>query len=133
MAAEVAIAICPGKATCGLVEDEPVVRELLTQLRDLSCPTDDLGSRGAVADDFCPEGIVSFLLHGPVDALRVDLVVSEEKLLMTIEGRAQEFVGTSMEMFCMDGTTATTSAQQLRAGCTPVDHDKGGDFVAIVI
>ena len=44
-----------------------IVHKLLPQLGDLSHTTDDLRSRGAVADDFCTEGVASFLSHGPVD------------------------------------------------------------------
>jgi len=130
---EAAIGVRPGKAVCGLVEDKAIVCKLLLQLGDLSCPADDLCSRGTVADDFSVDGVVSFLSHSPVDAFGVGLVVSKEKLLPAVKSRARELIRMGMEVFGVDRATASLSPQQLGTGRVPVDHDEGGDLVTAVV
>ena len=129
---EAVVGIRPGEATGGLVQGEAIVRKLLVQLRYLLRPSDDLRPRGVVADDFRSKGVVALLSHCPINALGMRLVVSKEKLLPTIEGRARELISTSVEMFGMCGATASQSPQQFWAGCVPVNHDKGGNFIALI-
>jgi len=129
---EVVVGVHLGEATGGLVEGEPIVRELFAQLGDLSCLADNLRPCSTVADDFRTDGVVTFLPHSPVDALRMRLVVGKEELLPTIEGGAQKLISTSVEVLGMDGAVASLSPQQLGTGRVPVDHDKGGDLVATV-
>jgi len=133
MAVEVVIGVCAGQTAHRLIESEPLICKLFLHFRDLVCVADDLGAGGTIADDFCTEGVVTLLTHGPVDTFRMCLVVCEEELLAVVKGGAREFVGMSMQMFGMDRTASSVGAEQLRTSSVLVDHNKGGDLVAAII
>jgi len=63
----------------------------------------------------------------------VSLVVSKEELLMVVKSRVGEFVGTGMEMFCMDRASSSSSVQQLQAQGVLVDHHEWSDFMVPII
>src|SRR5260221_10822438 len=85
MAAEASVGVCPSEVASGLPQTEAIVSELFSEVGQLPSATSDLGARGPVADDFCPKGVVVFLLEGPVDPFGVGLSFGEEELLSPIE------------------------------------------------
>jgi len=109
MAAEAMVSIGVGEATCRLVEDELVVRELLTHVYDLSRLAYYLGASSAVADDFGMERVIAFLFHGPVDALGVGLGGGEEEFLPAVESWPGELIGPRVEVLGVDQATTSPS------------------------
>jgi len=53
VATEATVAVGTGEAACGLGEGESVIRQLLAQLGNLACATDDLGMCRTMADHLC--------------------------------------------------------------------------------
>jgi len=128
VAAEAAVGVGPGEALCRLKEREPLLGQLFAGIRDPACSPHNSGACCAIADYFGVDGIIPLLLHGPVDAVRVGLLLCEEELLSPVQGRLGEFVCACMQMSGMDGAATASRAQQLRACRVLVDHDKGGDL-----
>ena len=109
-------------------ERESLVGQLFACVGDTTGSPHDLRVCCAVADDLRVEGVVAFLLHGPVDSVRVCLSFGKEKLLTAVKGRSGELVRTGMQMFGVDGTSTSARPEQLGARRVPVDRDKRGDF-----
>ena len=85
MAAEASVGVCPSEVASGLPQTEAIVCELFPEVGQLPSATSDLGACSSVADDFCPESVVVFLLEGPVNPFGVGLSFGEEELLSPIE------------------------------------------------
>src|SRR5712691_271463 len=107
VATETSVGVCPSEVASGLSQTKAIVCELLPEVGQLPSATSDLGASGSVADDFCPESVVVFLLEGPVNPLRVSLSFGEEELLSPIERWARDVVSTGVEAAGIDraGTT----------------------------
>ena len=82
---ETVIGVCPSEVASGLPQTKAIICELFPEVGQLSSATSDLGASSSVADDFCSESVVVFLLEGPVDPLGVGLSFGEEELLSPIE------------------------------------------------
>ena len=66
--AKAAVGICACQVTSRLKEGEPLVCELFVHFCDLAGAANDSRPRGMMADDFCMDGVIPFLLYGPVHA-----------------------------------------------------------------
>ncbi len=93
---ETSVGVCPCEATSGLGEGEPLVCKLTSTMSDLSV-------HSSVADYFSMEHIIVFLLHSPVNTFQMSLMVGEEELLPSIEGRTRDVVRTGMKGTGIDG------------------------------
>jgi len=109
--AETAITVGVGEALHQMGKVEPFIRELFPQICNLTCVTDDFSPLRTVADHLGPEHVVALLSHCPVDAVRVRLMVSKEKLLPAVQGSTGELVGTGMQVLGMDGAAMPAGAQ----------------------
>ena len=90
VSAEATVGIRPGEVAGGLAQAESVVRQLLSEVRQLASTASHLS------------GVVVFLLQRPVDSFRVNLSFGEEELLLPIKGWAGDIVGTGMETTGVD-------------------------------
>jgi len=129
VATEAAIGVCPHETMRGLIEGVAVIRQLLTEVRNLLHASYDLGAQGTMADDLSMKGVVAFLPHGPVHSVRVRLLVGEDVLLVTIQGCSGKLICAGVQVFCVDWAAMPKSPQQLGACHVPVDGDVGGDLV----
>src|SRR5712691_1427215 len=85
VAAKASVGVRPSEVASGLPQTKVIVRELLSEVGQLPSAMSDLGASGSVADYLRPEGVVVFLLEGPINPLRVGLSFGEEELLSPIE------------------------------------------------
>ena len=85
MAPKAAVGIGMGEAARGLDERESLVSELFPRICDASRGVDRSGVCRTMADDLRTEGVVSFLLHRPVDPVGVCLSFGEKELLPSVE------------------------------------------------
>src|SRR5260221_7284381 len=85
VAAGASVGVRPSEMASGLPQTKAIVCELFPEVGQLPSATSDLGACGPVADDFCPESVVVFLLKGPINPFGVRLSFGEEEFLPPVE------------------------------------------------
>jgi len=99
VAAKAVVGVCARQAASRLEEGKSLVRKLFAHFCDLTGATDDLRSCCSMMDDLRADGVVPFLLHCPIHALRMCLVVHEEELLAAVQSGTWMFIGAGVEVF----------------------------------
>src|SRR5712691_7604753 len=85
VAAEASVGVRSSEMASGLPQTKAIVCKLFPEVGQLPSVMSDLGACGPVADDFRPEGVVVFLLKGPVNSFGVRLSFGKEELLSPVE------------------------------------------------
>ena len=110
VAAKTVVGICTRQTASRLEESKSLVRELFVHFCDLTGAMDNPCLCCSMTDDLRADGVVPFLLHSPIHALRMCLVVREEEFLAAVQSGTRMFISAGVEVLGVYQTAPSSSA-----------------------